>query len=306
VRFDSAGRKRDGMTGTRPTTYDEMLTRLELAFSGAEDSNRSFHPRPTDVIIATFSKSGTTWLQQIVHQLRTGGDMDFEDIYEVVPWIDLGIALDLDLDADQRAEPRAFKSHKSWDEVPKGCRYVVSFRDPKDAMVSLYRFLEGWFFEPGSISLDEFTERRTANHYGDGPDYWKHLCSWLGQRDNPDVLLLTFETMKRDLRGAVERVAGFLDIDDHERIEIATRYSSFRFMSANKAPFAEPWFRAYSERAANLPPGSDTSKVRVGAVGYAKQELSEAATETLDRMWAEAITAHYGYDSYRDLAHDIG
>lgn len=295
------------MTPSRPTSYDEMLERLGLAFAGAEESNRIFRPRPSDVIIATFSKSGTTWLQQIVHQLRTGGDMDFEDIYEVVPWIDLGSALDLDLDADQRAEPRAFKSHHSWDDVPKGCRYIVSFRDPHDAMVSLYHFLEGWFFEPGAISLDEFVARRVANHYGDGPDYWRHLGSWLSQRDNPDVLLLTFESMKRDLRSAVEQVAGFLDIgSDSAAIDIASRFSSFEFMSTNKAPFAEPWFRAHSEQVADLPPGSDASKVRVGTVGYAKQELSPKAVETLDRIWAEAITAHHGYVSYRDLVADLG
>ena len=31
--------------------------------------------RPTDIVIAPFTKSGTTWLQQIAHTLRTRGDM---------------------------------------------------------------------------------------------------------------------------------------------------------------------------------------------------------------------------------------
>src|SRR4051812_22006220 len=39
-----------------------------------------FRPRADDVIIAPFAKCGTTWLQQIFHCLRTGGDMDFDDI----------------------------------------------------------------------------------------------------------------------------------------------------------------------------------------------------------------------------------
>ena len=43
-----------------------------------------FQPRSTDIIVAGGFKSGTTWLQQIIHQLSTGGDMDFEDIGHVV------------------------------------------------------------------------------------------------------------------------------------------------------------------------------------------------------------------------------
>ena len=44
-----------------------------------------FQPRPTDVIITTAPKAGTTWMQQILHQMRTGGDTSFGTIFEVVP-----------------------------------------------------------------------------------------------------------------------------------------------------------------------------------------------------------------------------
>ena len=91
----------------------------------------TFTPRPTDVVIAPFAKCGTTWLQQMVHSLRTGGDVDFDDISRVVPWIETAYDLGLDLDAPQRAEPRAYKSHLAWDVVPKGARYVVAVRDPR-------------------------------------------------------------------------------------------------------------------------------------------------------------------------------
>ena len=114
----------------------------------------SWRPRPSDVVISPFGKCGTTWLQQIFHTLRTRGDMDFDDISRVVPWIELTIAVDIDIEAPQRAEPRGFKSHLAWDAMPKGARYVVSFRDPRDALVSLFHFFEGWFLEPGAVSLN--------------------------------------------------------------------------------------------------------------------------------------------------------
>ncbi len=290
---------------TRPVTYDEFVERMDLLFPADNDINQTFRPRPTDVIISPFAKCGTTWLQQIVHGIRTGGDMDFEDIYDVVPWIDVARELGHDLEADQRAEPRAFKSHCSWDDVPKGCTYIVSFRDPKDAAVSMYRFMEGWYFEPGTIPIDEFIERRVLDRET-GSDYWQHLASWLTQRDNPNVLLVTYEEMKDDLRSIVETVAHFLAIEtDEARLDIATRQATFEFMSTNKGPFAEPLIRARSEEVADLPPGSDAAKVRGGNVGDHRHELSLETAARFDEIWADTIEAEFGFLTYQDLAVDL-
>ncbi len=111
------------------------------------------------MIITPYGKCGTTWLQQVFHGLRTRGDMDFDDISRVVPWIETAHDLGLDLDAPQRGAPRGFKSHLSYDLVPKGARYIVSIRDPKDAFVSSFRFMEGWLFETGSVPIERMRAR---------------------------------------------------------------------------------------------------------------------------------------------------
>ncbi|MBN34283.1 MAG: hypothetical protein CMM46_05805 [Rhodospirillaceae bacterium] len=80
-------------------------------------------------------------MQQIVHGLRTRGPVDFGEITEVVPWIEVAHALDMDPEAEQVANPRAFKVHLSWDEVPKGGRYIVIARDPEAVAVWLFRFM---------------------------------------------------------------------------------------------------------------------------------------------------------------------
>ena len=36
-----------------------------------------FKARPTDILITTAPKAGTTWMQQILYQLYSGGDADF-------------------------------------------------------------------------------------------------------------------------------------------------------------------------------------------------------------------------------------
>lgn len=280
-------------------TWEEFGQRMDLLFQTEEEAYRQFRPRPSDVIISPHSKCGTTWLQQITHSLRTGGDMNFDDIYEVVPFIDVALDMGIDLGADQRGEPRLFKSHCSWHDVPKGCRYIVSFRDPQDAAVSFFHFVTGWIIEPGAIPLNEFVARRALNR-GSGLDYWAHMTSWLEQRDNPDVLLLTFEHMKDDLPAVVARIADFMGTGD-DVIDVAVQNSSFDFMASHRERFSEPWMRSQAERVAGIPVDGDASKVRQGAVGTNRQELSQDMRDLLDDIWKQTIAADFGWATYTEL-----
>src|SRR5271170_6498740 len=47
-----------------------------------------FKFRDDDIVIATYAKSGTTWLQQIVSQLLFDGEEGLE-VAEMSPWVDL-------------------------------------------------------------------------------------------------------------------------------------------------------------------------------------------------------------------------
>ncbi|MFC6639929.1 sulfotransferase domain-containing protein [Sulfitobacter sediminilitoris] len=49
-----------------------------------------FKFRDDDIIIATYAKSGTTWVQQIVSQLIFNG-VEGHDVAEMSPWLDLRV-----------------------------------------------------------------------------------------------------------------------------------------------------------------------------------------------------------------------
>jgi hypothetical protein len=93
-------------------------------------------PRPTDVAIVTYTKCGTTWLQQICHQLRTGGDMNYEEITAVSPWLDFALDCGVVLEDEQTGAsgeplvPRVWKSHQRLAAINCGCKYIVTLRDP--------------------------------------------------------------------------------------------------------------------------------------------------------------------------------
>lgn len=108
--------------GSRATTTEELGIVLSKFFNEANETRalENFKPKPSDIIISPYAKCGTTLLQHIAHGLRTRGDMDFDEITVVTPWIELAYDMDWDLTAEQVANPRVFKSHTSWHDVPKG------------------------------------------------------------------------------------------------------------------------------------------------------------------------------------------
>lgn len=127
-----------------------------------------FHPplqtkvelRAGDTIIAVPAKSGTTWTMNIFHQLRTGGDPDFKDIYAEVPWPEFKERPDQPDEEllerwRQLPSPRAFKSHSmpgpdgkplpemgAFATFRDDVKYVVVMRNPEEAVVSFKPFLE--------------------------------------------------------------------------------------------------------------------------------------------------------------------
>src|SRR5687767_337203 len=177
----------------RPTTIQEMHERFKhFATPEGWEHGVDHKPDPTDVFIVTPPKCGTTWMQQIVHGIRTRGSMDFDEISRVVPWINMAFDLGIDIYAPQVAQPRAFKTHSTLKEVPPGGKYIIILRDPGDALLSDYHFMEGMFFEKGSIPLEAFAREE----FMPGRGIWNHITAFWDRRNDEDVLPLCYENMK--------------------------------------------------------------------------------------------------------------
>jgi hypothetical protein len=284
----------------------ELGACLGRLFSAEETvaSVRSYRPLPSDIVISPFGESGTTWIQHTFHTLRTGGDMSFDDICRVVPWVETAAALGLDLEAPQPAAPRGFKSHMTFEQIPKGARYVVALRDPRDALVSRYRHYEGWLLEPGALPMTEFVRLalRAAWRRPDIHEVWQHIVSWWRQRDNPDVLLVTYEAMCADPAAFVRRLAAFCAIPlDDKLLALTLERTSIEFMRRHRDRFDDLLLRRLSEERCNLPPGGDASKVRGGGVGRHKQELPHEFAAAFDVVWKKIVTPEIGFPAYESF-----
>lgn len=260
----------------------------------------AYQPAPSDIFIMTPAKCGTTWMQQIVHGLRSRGSMDFDEITCVVPWIEMAADMGIDIYTPQVASPRAFKTHLNLNTVPQGGKYIAVVRDPKDALLSLYRFFEGWVMEKGFIPIEEFA--RDFYIEGRNRGYWKHIQAFWDRRHDADVLALSYENMKQDLPGTIERVAEFMEIAlDDELKDIVVRQSDFKFMSEHNPQFDDHIVRETRNAACGIPADGTTSKVKNGNVGDSKRQVPQVILDEFDQIWQEEITANFGLASYEDL-----
>ena len=250
------------------------LMKQRLSGFETEEGRRiglSYQPGPRDIVITTTPKAGTTWTQQICHQLRTRGDMDFVEISEVVPWLELAHDQGQNLSDPQWGDSdkhlRFFKSHAWAGHCPEFPKTIVVLRDPCDVLVSFWRFFEGWFFEPGTISLEAFAEefwlaRGVPENEMQNASYFVHLISWYQKRgDTSKILLTTFEDLKEDLAGEVKRIAQFVSsdqmrYDSPERIQTAVEKSSYAFMKDNAGQFDEKLSKLKRNEACGLPPNA--------------------------------------------------
>ncbi|KAJ8904526.1 hypothetical protein NDN08_001044 [Rhodosorus marinus] len=273
----------------------------------------SFKPRPSDVFIATSSKCGTTLVMQICHQLRTGGHMDFEDVYEVIPWLELSYDIQIDPNDEQIAEPRLFKTHAWHDHIPKGARYIVVLRDPLDASVSFYNFFKDWMFEGDDVTIDDWMKwhvlsRDVPQSILQYPSIFRFYESWLMQRGNPNYLFLFYEDILLDPVKEVKKISSFIGLpEDEERIQTAVRMSSREFMLEHVNKFEEN--RVRDILATKGPDGaianwSKGSGAKVAPAGKKRPSVSAEHRAQMDAEWKRVVEPVTGFKSYADMLAD--
>lgn len=188
--------------------------------------------RDDDIVIATYGKAGTTWLQQIVGQLIFGGREDI-GMADLSPWLDLRVPpKEVKLAQLREQKHRRFiKTHLPVDALlfsPRA-KYLYVARDGRDVVWSLYNHhanaTEEWYRAlndtPGRVGPPIDKPDPDIRRYfltwleRDGHPFWpfwENLRSWWAIRDLPNLMLLHFNALKADLDGEMHRIAEFLEI----------------------------------------------------------------------------------------------
>lgn len=295
--------------GRGARNLDELGRNFGALAEGAPGKDyRPHEPREGDVFITSWGKSGTTMTQQMFHQIRmvaaTGStDMDFDDISRMTPWEDTAAMLDFDMTTPQRAHPRGFKSHREYERLPEGARYVVTLRDPYGTYASFHRFFDGWHIERGAFSLEEFFPVWMMGGPG-GTDYFTHLLSWYERRGEPDTLLVTYRWACDNHEEMIRRLARFMGIEPTEDlVALVASHTTREFMAAHKDRFDDAMVCAVMEERLGIPADSESSKVH--AKGSNAAALPESVTAQIDAMWAERVEPATGHKDFASLAAEV-
>jgi len=243
----------------------------------------NFKARPTDVLITTAPKAGTTWMQQLLHQLRSGGDPNFESIYDVVPWLEMpqhGVPYTETLAAYEcLPDPRVFKTHCTFMQTPGSdvARIILTVRDPRDCCVSFFHHMNGMNPEaiPGMPSMAFENMQACVDKFLSFGAWYRNVASWWPHRDQPNVLMMRYQDLIADLPGQVDRVVAFLGWKlTAEQRAAALEYSSFRWMKTSEAKFVR--------RTSGAPRmQKDGTFIRQGKVGGHDAELTPAQSEAI-------------------------
>lgn len=205
--------------------------------------------RPTDVIVTTFPKSGTTVMQHISYQIAalSGGGPSFDrtgqhfpDLYIVSPWLDYIPQIGLPV---TEMNPRVFKTHSPVSKFPNdAAKHIVVVRNPSSYPASFLDFI----FEavvPEAVNAPENVRAAIFNQCAvshlttplqpvpGSDDPTPVLGKWhsfvvnsvFPLREN--VLIVFYETLVSDFHGTVKNIANFMGckLSDDAVEEVARR-----------------------------------------------------------------------------------
>lgn len=242
------------------------------------DSNRwdGFRFRDDDIVISTPSKSGTTWMQNIVGMLVLGTTEFDRPMGMISPWLDMTTRPLAEVTGllDAQEHRRFVKTHTPLDGLPRHDRvtYLTVIRHPLQVVRSMEDHLANLDMDRAlelradAVGLDDLDDLPPPPERSDDPaerlrqwilddtdyavaggtsslrDVVDHARTFWDARHRPNVHLFHYSDLRRDLDGEMRRVASILGVpggDDRDRWDefvAAAGFESMRARSAQLAP----------------------------------------------------------------------
>jgi len=231
-----------------------------------------------DVLIASYPRSGNTWLRFLLFEIFTGRSGEYAEVRRAIPFVNYQHSAEPLLPDDGRL----IKTHEPFHGAYEGKRAIYLVRDARDVAISEHRYR----LRNGSYrgDLDAFTEvfvKGRAQRFG---SWSRHVESWLesGSARGGRVLIVKFENLRGDTEGTLAAIVEFLGIDrGPEEIAAAVKNNSVENMRAKE----DRTIRDPSKESAIIfrPVRSDLRFINQGAVGGWRGRLTEGQIRTIER-----------------------
>ncbi|KAM3380948.1 flavonol 4'-sulfotransferase [Capsicum galapagoense] len=264
---------------------------------------QQFEPKPNSVLLASYPKSGTTWLKALLFAITNRSQHDnfsthpllSSNPHELVPYLE---SYALNHPTNPTPNSCLIQSHLAFNGLPESitgdnykCKIVYVFRDAKDVLVSFWYFVEKLRRKDMPfISLAEAFDRFTKGYSPFGP-FWDHVMGYYkASLEFPErVLFLKYEDLKKDPIFNAKRLAEFLgqpfSLEEEsegivERIIELCSFEKLRNLEVNKEG---TYSGSFSLTIAN------NIFFRQGKVGDSKNHLSKEMIEVFDDITKQKL-----------------
>jgi hypothetical protein len=236
-----------------------------------------------DVFLASYPRSGNTWLKSLISSCLFGEGMtNFSDKENDEMPI---VGFHFNARPLVHGTGRLIKTHEPYRKEYKKAIWIV--RDPRDVLVSECRLAlrNQHFFG----TLDEYTGLFVNKAIYAMATWEEHTLSWINSPiyNTPQMLSLRFEALRADPEAQLLRILEFLAIEPTDEIvERAIRQNSIDMVAARHASydksFADP-------HAASIP------AINSGTAGGWRNTLSDFSKVELQKKFGR-LMAQLGYD----------
>ncbi|KAL1021530.1 hypothetical protein UPYG_G00014460 [Umbra pygmaea] len=228
----------------RPPLIDFHGVSMVRHFTDNWENIQNFQARPDDIFIASFPKSGSTWMSYILDLLYFGQTDPVRQtsipIYERVAFLESsyrGFPPGTEQADKLTTTPRIIKTHLPVQFAPKSfweknCKVVYLSRNSKDNAVSYFHFARMNKTQPEPGDWNNFLQRFMNGKMVFG-SWYDHVTGWWEKKQTQsNIHYMFYEDMIEDLGRELDRLCSFLGLspseEEKERVKVGTHFDNMK------------------------------------------------------------------------------
>ncbi|KAK8738050.1 hypothetical protein OTU49_004373, partial [Cherax quadricarinatus] len=219
----------------------------QLVMSGIFQELPNFRFKSDDVVVASYPKTGTTWVQEIVYMLTHNfqkSDETSEVLETRFPYLEYpypGIRW-----LSGQVGARYIKTHLPYHLLPSSfddsnAKLVYITRNPRDTAVSYFYFMRLLTQSSYEGSFSSFITMFLNDMVLYSP-FFDHVLGYWKLRKNPNIFFVSYEELHQDPVTTIRKLAEFLEVDATEDdVNYVAACTSFSSMLTNPSVNYDHW-----------------------------------------------------------------